>query len=141
MKNTYKLAFAAMMAAGLVGCGKEEPKPAPKAEAPAAPAEPSVTVKIAHAGPLTVKTPHLGKDDENGVALALAQANEQKIKIDGKLVKFVMQSEDDQGDPKVGTTVAQKAGRRQGCRGRGRPSQFGRIDSRHRKSTSRPASR
>jgi branched-chain amino acid transport system substrate-binding protein len=108
MKTTYKLAFAAMMAAGLVGCGKEEPKPAPKAEAPAAPAEPSVTVKIAHAGPLTVKTPHLGKDDENGVALAVAQANDQKIKIDGKLVKFVMQSEDDQGDPKVGTTVAQK---------------------------------
>lgn len=105
MKNSYKILVAALLAAGIVGCSKEEPKPAPKAEAPA---EPSVTVKIAHAGPLTVKTPHLGKDDENGVALAVAQANDQKIKIDGKLVKFVMQSEDDQGDPKVGTTVAQK---------------------------------
>lgn len=106
MKNSYKILFATLLAAGVVGCGKkEDPKPA---AAPAAPAEPTVTVKIAHAGPLTVKTPHLGKDDENGVALAVAQANAQKIKIDGKLVNFVMQSEDDQGDPKVGTTVAQK---------------------------------
>ena len=107
MKTAYKLAFAAMLAAGIVGCGKEELKAeAPKAAAPAT--EPSVTVKIAHAGPLTVKTPHLGKDDENGVALAVAQANDKKMKIGGKLVKFEMMSEDDQGDPKVGSTVAQK---------------------------------
>ena len=98
---TYKLAFAAMLAAGIVGCSKEEAKPV-------ASTEPTVTVTIAHAGPLTVKTPHLGKDDENGVALAIAQANDKKIKIGGKLVKFVMVSEDDQGDPKVGTTVATK---------------------------------
>ena len=64
MKTSYKILFAAMLAAGVVGCGKEEPKPAPKAEAPA---EPSVTVKIAHAGPLTGSIAHLGKDDENGV--------------------------------------------------------------------------
>ena len=111
MKTSYKLSFAAMLAAGLVaglaGCGKEEPKvEAPKAAAPAA--EPSITVKLGVAGPLTVKTPHLGKDNENGVALAIAQANDAKIKIGGKLVKFEMISEDDQGDPKVGTTVAQK---------------------------------
>ena len=111
MKTSYKLSFAAMLAAGLVAgiasCGKEEPKvEAAKAATPAA--EPSVTVKIAHAGPLTVKTPHLGKDDENGVALAIAHANEKKLNIGGKLIKFEMMSEDDQGDPKVGTTVAQK---------------------------------
>jgi len=105
MKTTLKPLFAVMLLAGLVGCGKEEAKPEPKA---AAPVEPTMTVKIAHAGPLTVKTPHLGKDDENGVALALADATAMKLKFDGKLVKFEMQSEDDQGDPKVGTTVAQK---------------------------------
>jgi branched-chain amino acid transport system substrate-binding protein len=65
-------------------------------------------VKIAHAGPLTGSIAHLGKDDENGVALAVAQAERQKITIDGKPVTFTMQSEDDQADPKVGTTVAQK---------------------------------
>jgi branched-chain amino acid transport system substrate-binding protein len=71
MKTSYKLVFAAMVAAGIVGCGKKEE---PKAAAPATPAvaaEPTITVKIGHAGPLTVKTPDLGKDDENGVALAV----------------------------------------------------------------------
>jgi len=106
MKNSYKLVFAALLAAGVVGCGKEEPKVEPAK--PAAPAEPTVVVKIAHAGPLTKKTPHLGKDDENGVALAIDQTNAKKIKIDGKVLKLEMFSKDDEGDPKVGTTIAQQ---------------------------------
>ena len=107
MKNSYKLVFAAMLAAGIVGCSKEEAKPATKAEA-AAPAEPTVTVTIAHAGPLTGSIAHLGKDDENGVHLAVDQTNAKKIKIDGKVLNIKFMSEDDQADPKVGTTVAQK---------------------------------
>jgi branched-chain amino acid transport system substrate-binding protein len=106
MKNSYKLVFAALLAAGVVGCGKEEPKVEPAK--PAAPAEPTIVVKIAHAGPLTKKTPHLGKDDENGVALAIDQTNAKKIKIDGKVLKLEMISKDDEGDPKVGTTIAQQ---------------------------------
>ncbi len=108
MKNSYPLLFAAMLAAGLVGCGKEEAKPAPVVVAPAAPAEPMVTVTIAHAGPLTGSIAHLGKDDENGVHLAIDQTNAQKIKIDGKVLNIKFMSEDDQADAKVGTTVAQK---------------------------------
>ena len=107
MKNSYKLVFAALLAAGVVGCGKEEVKPAAVA-APAAPAEPTVTVTIAHAGPLTGSIAHLGKDDENGVRLAVDQTNAKKIKIDGKVLNIKFISEDDQADPKVGTTVAQK---------------------------------
>ena len=106
MKNSYKLVFAAMLAAGLVGCGKEEASPAPVA-APA-PAEPTVTVTIAHAGPLTGSIAHLGKDDENGVRLAVDQTNAKKLKIDGKVLSIKFMTEDDQADPKVGTTVAQK---------------------------------
>jgi branched-chain amino acid transport system substrate-binding protein len=106
MKNSYKLVFAAMLAAGLVGCGKEEAKPAPKAAE--APAEPTVTVTIAHAGPLTGSIAHLGKDDENGARLAVDQTNAKKIKIDGKVLNIKFMSEDDQADPKVGTTIAQK---------------------------------
>ncbi len=102
MKSSYKLVFAAMLAAGIVGCGKKEE---PKA---AVAAEPTVNVKIGHAGPLTGSIAHLGKDDENGVALAVAQTNAKKIKIDGKLLVLQMMSEDDQADPKVGTVVAQK---------------------------------
>ncbi len=107
MKNSYKLVFAAMLAAGLVGCGKEEVKPAPVV-APAPPPEPTVMVTIAHAGPLTGSIAHLGKDDENGVHLAVDQVNAQKIKIDGKVLNIKFMTEDDQADPKVGTTVAQK---------------------------------
>ena len=100
-KHVATATMAALLAVGVVACGKQEAKPAANAES-------TVTVTIGHAGPLTVKTPHLGKDDENGVALALAQANDKKLKIGGKTVTFKMISEDDQGDPKVGTTVATK---------------------------------
>ena len=106
MNNSYKLMLAALLAAGVVGCGKEEPKVEPAK--PAAPAEPTIVVKIAHAGPLTKKTPHLGKDNENGVALAIDQTTAKKIKIDGKVLKLEMISKDDEGDPKVGTTIAQQ---------------------------------
>ena len=105
MKPSHQLGLAVIAALALAACGKkEEAAPAPKADA----GPPSMSVKIAHAGPLTGSIAHLGKDDENGVALAIAKANDQKITIDGKLVKFEMVSEDDQADPKVGTTVAQK---------------------------------
>src|SRR5688500_9236637 len=65
-------------------------------------------VKIGHVGPLTGGIAHLGKDNENGARLAIEEANAAKIKIDGKDVKFSLVAEDDQADPKVGTTVAQK---------------------------------
>ena len=42
------------------------------------------------------------------LSIAVALANDKKIVIDGKPVTFKMVSEDDQADPKVGTTVAQK---------------------------------
>src|SRR5688572_33108750 len=65
-------------------------------------------VKIGHVAPLTGGIAHLGKDNENGARLAIEQANEAKIQIDGKPATFVLVAEDDQADPKVGTTVAQK---------------------------------
>ena len=59
-------------------------------------------------GPLTGGIAHLGKDNENGARLAVEEANAAKIKIGGKTVKFELVAEDDQADPKVGTTIAQK---------------------------------
>jgi branched-chain amino acid transport system substrate-binding protein len=96
----------------LVGCG-EEKKPAAKApdkaaEQKAPPPPPSIDIKIGHVGPLTGGIAHLGKDNENGARLAIDEANAAKIKIDGKDAKFTLVAEDDQADPKVGTTVAQK---------------------------------
>jgi len=112
MRFTHRIGLTLVAAAivGVYGCSTEEPKQAAVAPtaAPAAPAEETMTVTIAHAGPLTGSIAHLGKDDENGVHLAVDEANAKKIKIGGKTVNFVMMSEDDQADPKLGPTIAQK---------------------------------
>jgi branched-chain amino acid transport system substrate-binding protein len=110
--NRRKLALAFCAAALLVaGCGKEEPKkPAMQAQKESAPppAPSSVEIKIGSVAPLTGSIAHLGKDNENGVRLAVDEANEAHIKIGGKDAKFALVSEDDQADPKVAATVAQK---------------------------------
>ena len=103
--NNSRIALTLITVAfGLAGCG-EKSKPAAKSETPAAAA---LEIKIGHVGPLTGQIAHLGKDNENGARLAIEQANEAKIQIDGKEAKFTLVAEDDQADPKVGTTVAQK---------------------------------
>ena len=65
-------------------------------------------VKIGQAGPLTGPIAHLGKDNENGVRLAIEEANAAGIVIGGQQVRFEMVSEDDEGNPQKGTVVAQK---------------------------------
>ncbi|MEO8407998.1 MAG: ABC transporter substrate-binding protein, partial [Oxalobacteraceae bacterium] len=52
-------------------------------------------VKIGHTGPLSGPNAFAGKDDENGVRLALEELNAKKITIGGKQIKFELQSEDD----------------------------------------------
>jgi branched-chain amino acid transport system substrate-binding protein len=79
---------------------------APQSKAPSGPQPLTVTLGVA--GPLTGGIAHQGKDDENGVALAIEHANAKKLVIGGRPVTFRMMSEDDQGDPKIGTLVAQK---------------------------------
>jgi branched-chain amino acid transport system substrate-binding protein len=111
MKNA-KLALTVLAASlAAVGCGEkaEEKKKVAevKKDAPPPP-PPTIEIRIGHVAPLTGGIAHLGKDNENGVRLALEEANEAKIKIEGKEAKFVPVFEDDQADPKVGTTVAQK---------------------------------
>jgi branched-chain amino acid transport system substrate-binding protein len=82
---------AAAAALSLGGCGSKDE-----------------AVKIGHAGPLTGPVAHLGKDNENGVRLALDEANAAGLTVGGKKLTFALQSEDDQADPKQGTIVAQK---------------------------------
>ena len=67
-----------------------------------------LVVKIGHAAPLTGPQAHLGKDNENGVRLAIDDLNAQGFSIGGKKVQFQLESEDDQADPRIATTVAQK---------------------------------
>ncbi|WEF33064.1 branched-chain amino acid ABC transporter substrate-binding protein [Pseudoduganella chitinolytica] len=65
-------------------------------------------IKIGHVGPVSGAQAHLGKDNENGANMAIADLNAKGIKIGGKPVKFALVLEDDGADPKQGTTVAQK---------------------------------
>jgi branched-chain amino acid transport system substrate-binding protein len=65
-------------------------------------------VKIGSANPLTGPFSHLGHDADNGVKLAVEEANAEGIMLDGAKVHFEVESEDDQGDPKVATQVAQR---------------------------------
>jgi len=101
-RNALALSVAA--AVSLLGCSKEEPPPPPPVQAP----PPPLVVKIGSVAPLTGGIAHLGKDNENGVKLAIDEANAAKTKIGGRDIRFEMVSEDDQADPKVGNTVAQK---------------------------------
>ena len=66
------------------------------------------TVKIGHVGPLTGAIAHLGKDNENGARLAIEEINKAGLTINGKKVVLELVAEDDAGDPKTGTAVAQK---------------------------------
>ncbi len=65
-------------------------------------------IKIGHVGPTSGGIAHLGKDNENGAKLAIEELNAKGVKIGGKVVKFELLAEDDAGDPKQGTSVAQK---------------------------------
>ncbi len=66
------------------------------------------TVVIGLTGPLSGSNAFAGKDNENGVRLAVEDLNAKKITVGGKTLKFVLQSEDDQCDPRAGVQVAQK---------------------------------
>jgi len=65
-------------------------------------------VKIGHVGPLSGAQAHYGKDNENGVRMAIEDLNAQNLSIGGKKVRFEIVAEDDAADPKQGTAAAQK---------------------------------
>jgi branched-chain amino acid transport system substrate-binding protein len=104
MKNIHIGITAIAAAIALVGCGQQSGSDKKGTASGGGGTE----VKIGHVGPLTGGIAHLGKDNENGARLAVEEANTKGIKIDGKDIKFTLVAEDDQADPKVGTTVAQK---------------------------------
>ncbi len=66
------------------------------------------TVTIGYVGALTGALAHYGKDEENGVRLAIDDLNTQKIVIAGKHIQFKIESEDDQADSRHATNAAQR---------------------------------
>ena len=67
-----------------------------------------MVVKIGHVGPTSGAIAHLGKDNENGARMAIEELNAKGVTIGGKKAKFELLAEDDAGDPKQGTAVANK---------------------------------
>ena len=74
----------------------------------ALPVSAETLVKIGSVAPLTGPQAHLGRDNDNGVRLAVEQANARGVTLGGAKVRFEVVSEDDQADPKTATIVAQK---------------------------------
>ena len=70
-------------------------------------AESQDVVKIGFASPLTGPQANYGKDNQNGAQMAIDELNAQGLTIGGKAVKFQLQTEDDQADPKQGPLIAQ----------------------------------
>jgi branched-chain amino acid transport system substrate-binding protein len=67
-----------------------------------------LVIKIGSAAPLTGPQALLGKDNENGVKLAVDEINAAGLTIGGAKAKVELLSEDDQADPRAATIVAQK---------------------------------
>src|SRR5689334_9190122 len=64
-------------------------------------------VKIGEAAPVTGPASYLGKDTENGARLAVEEINQAGLVIGGKKVTLVFDAQDDAGDPRQATQVAQ----------------------------------
>jgi len=65
-------------------------------------------VRIGHAAAVTGPVAYFGKDTENGARMAIEALNAKGVTIGGKKVRFQLMAEDDAGDPKQATSVAQK---------------------------------
>ena len=101
-----RIVLVSAVALALAACGQKAEEPAKSAAAPEAAGE--TVVKIGHAAPLSGPIGHIGKDTEYGAQIALDEVNAEGLTIGGKKVKFELVSEDDQGDPKAATQVAQR---------------------------------
>jgi len=65
-------------------------------------------VKIGHVAGITGPVAYFGKDTENATRMAIEHLNARGTTIAGRKVTFQLVAEDDAGDPKQATSVAQK---------------------------------
>ncbi|MGL6072228.1 branched-chain amino acid ABC transporter substrate-binding protein [Craterilacuibacter sp.] len=103
----FRLTLIAASVMTLAACGKGNETQNAAASAPAANSS-EVIVKIGSANPLTGPFAHWGRDSDNGVVLAIEEANAEGVTLAGQKVRFEVVSEDDQADPKTATQVAQR---------------------------------
>lgn len=108
MNKIINASLIAAAAASLVACGGHDQPAAESSAAAATAASGDLTIKIGSANPLTGPFAHWGRDADNGVQLAVEEANASGVTLGGQKVKFEVVSEDDQADPKTATQVAQR---------------------------------
>lgn len=108
MNKIINASLIAAAAASLVACGGHDQPAAESSATAATAASGDLTVKIGSANPLTGPFAHWGRDADNGVQLAVEEANASGVTLGGQKVKFEVVSEDDQADPKTATQVAQR---------------------------------
>jgi len=65
-------------------------------------------VRIGSVAPTTGSDSHMGKDNENGVRIAVEEINAKGFTIDGKKIKLQLLAEDDAADPRQATNAATK---------------------------------
>lgn len=78
------------------------------AAAQRAQAQEPLVVRIAHVAATSGPAAHIGRDNENGARLAVEELNARGVRIGGRPVRLELVAEDDAGDPRQGTQVAQK---------------------------------
>ncbi len=66
------------------------------------------TILIGFAAPLTGPSAGDGKEMENAVRLAIDDANARHLAINGHPIRFEIDAQDDEGDPRIATQVAQR---------------------------------
>src|SRR5258706_1835067 len=93
VRNLFSLALFALAALGA---------------ATGAVAQDEIVVKIGHIAPLTGAAAHVGKDLENDARLAVDEINQAGLFINGHNVHLQLDSQDDVGDPRIGTQAAQR---------------------------------
>lgn len=76
--------------------------------APVLDARADQVVRIGFSAPLTGGSAHAGKDQENGARLAIEEINASGLVIGGTKIKLELDAQDDAGDPRTATQVAQK---------------------------------
>ena len=78
------------------------------AQATAHSADKPLVVRIAHGGPVSGPIAALGKDEENGVRMAIDELNARKLQIGGRPVQWKLEAGDDIGDPGQAAALAQR---------------------------------
>lgn len=67
-----------------------------------------LVVRIAHGGPVSGPIAALGKDEENGVRMAIDELNARKLQLGGRNVQWKLEAGDDAGDPGQAASLARR---------------------------------